>query len=99
MAAIDHRPEDARPDGAPVDVHLSGQQAEAYSLVFERLAHSAHDKGDEHRAVVLALRALRLLADAGDPSPSFPGEWFAELGTDGAVQSATPRVEPERART
>ena len=76
MATIEWREGGSRP---PDEVCLTAQQAEAYSLVFERLAHTAHDDGDERRAVVLAQRALRLLADAGDPSPSFPEYWFQDL--------------------
>jgi len=82
MAAVDQREGGSHPGDV---VCLTAQQAEAYSLVFERMAHTAHDDGDERRAIALAQRALRLLADAGDPSPRFPEYWFADLPGNAAV--------------
>jgi hypothetical protein len=95
MATIDQTRDSSRP---PDEVCLTAQQAEAYSLVFERLAHTAHDDGDERRAIVLAQRALRLLADAGDPSPSFPEDWFHDLPGNSAVPKPAPVVGPEVGR-
>jgi hypothetical protein len=82
MATIDHREDGSRPGD---EVCLTAQQAEAYSLVFERMAQTAHDAGDERREIALGQRALRLLADAGDPSPRFPEYWFADLPRGGAA--------------
>ena len=48
MAAIDQREDGSHPGDV---VCLTAQQAEAYSLVFERMAHTAHDDGDERRTI------------------------------------------------
>jgi hypothetical protein len=56
---------------------LSAQDAEVYSLLFERLAKLAHDHGDAVRADDLAGRALGLLG--ADDADRYPGDWFADV--------------------
>jgi hypothetical protein len=56
---------------------LSSQDAEVYSLLFERLAKLAHDHGDAVRADDFAGRALGLLGP-GDEQHC-PDAWLADV--------------------
>jgi hypothetical protein len=55
---------------------LSAQDAEVYSLLFERLAKLAHDHGDAVRAGDLAERALGLI---GPDAQRCPDSWFEDV--------------------
>jgi hypothetical protein len=56
---------------------LNAQDAEVYSLLFERLAKLAHDHGDAVRAGHLAERALGLIS--ADEEQHCPGDWFDDV--------------------
>jgi hypothetical protein len=56
---------------------LNAQDAEVYSLLFERLAKLAHDHGDAVRAGDLAERALGLIG--ADDEQRCPDAWFEDV--------------------